>query len=729
LNKNGYCIKIEGIVQGVGFRPFIYKEATALNLTGFVQNTPDGVYIEVTCDERTLERFIENISTKLPKISKITNLFYEQIEYKVFSSFEIVHSKLQSSKKVLVQSDIALCDDCQRELEQSGNRRENYFLINCTNCGPRYSIIKQLPYDRANTSMAVYTMCSSCEEEFNDVTNRRFHAQPICCEECGPKLSVDVDTIVSAIREGKIVALKGLGGFHLVGDASNETAVANLREQKNRVSKPLALMYPSIEMIKEHHSLSDAEEELLVSHIKPIVLIKTKYSMNKLIAPNIDRVGLFLPYTPLHFMILKKLNAPIVATSANVSDEPIIRSSTELMSRLRGVADMVVDFDREIVNSIDDSVMQIVAGKKITLRLARGLTPRSFTLKKRLDKKILAVGANQKSSIALAFDNVAILSGHIGDLNSIEAFEYFERTLKTFQRFYDFEPDLIVCDKHPEYETTKWAKRQNCELVQVQHHYAHTLACMFEHGIEDEVLAFNFDGTGYGDDKTIWGGEVFLASTKGYKRIFHLKPFRLLGAHKAIKEPRRVALALLFETFTLDEVLNLELGAVQSFSQAEIRTLHTVWKNSLNSPVTSSMGRLFDAVASFADISHFSSYDGESALIAERFYDETIDQKFSYAFNEDIIDLSAMIKEILLCDAKEIIISKFMNSIVDIICNISERYPEKKVVVSGGVFQNRTLLELLEKSVISDRLFYQQETPLNDGGIALGQLYSIISHD
>jgi len=569
-------------------------------------------------------------------------------------------------------------------------------------------------------------MCKLCESEYNDPTDRRFHAQPISCNTCGPKLSIDVDLAIEKIKNGKIIALKGLGGFHLICDAQNEDAIKILRERKSRATKPFALMYPSIEMIKSVYDVTRYEEELLVSHNKPIVLIRTDKSPNELIAPNIDRIGLFLPYTPLHHLILNRLNVPIVATSANLGDEPIIRASSDIWRSLNGIADLVVDFDRDIINSIDDSVMQVVSNKSITLRLARGFAPKSFKLPKPIDKKILAVGANQKNSIALAFEDVVILSGHIGDLNSIEAFEYFERTVDTFKRFYDFEPDIIVCDKHSEYETTKWAKKQNYEVRQVQHHYAHTLACMFEHDIEGEVLSFAFDGTGLGDDGTIWGGEVFLADKDSYKRVHHLKPFKLLGSSKAIKESRRVALSLLFECFSLDEVLRLDNAIVKSFNDDEIKSLHIAWERSINSPLTSSFGRVFDAISSFADISHFNSYEGESALMIEKYYDENIKDKFSYTIVDDEIDISSMIREVVTMKSKSEIVSMFISSIVDIICTISINYKNIPIIVTGGVFQNRVLLEELMKSEISSRLVFQHETPINDGGLALGQIYSQI---
>lgn len=410
-------------------------------------------------------------------------------------------------------------------MSDPGNRRYAYPFINCTNCGPRYSIMKALPYDRPHTSMHLFEMCETCHNEYTDPSNRRFHAQPISCPDCGPGLrlldtngqmiAVDNEAIqftADAIRKGQIVAVKGLGGFHLICDAGNSVAVKALRERKQRPSKPFAVMFPNIDMIKENAEISPAEIALIASKEKPIVIVPKKYNnlISPFVAPGIDRIGVFLPYTPLHHLLLKALNTPVVATSANLSDEPIIRNSMELLDKLGSVVDLVLDNDRDIINANDDSVMQVAGTEKITLRMSRGYAPQSIKLPFKSKKKILALGANQKNAIALIFDDTLIMSPYIGDMNSLEAFEYFERTLETFKGFYDFEPDVIVYDKHPEYMTTKWAKQSladNPKLkgIEVQHHYAHLLSGMAEFQLKNRVLGFAFDGTGYGDDGTIWG--------------------------------------------------------------------------------------------------------------------------------------------------------------------------------------------------------------------------------
>ena len=449
------------------------------------------------------------------------------------------------------------------------------------------------------------------------------------------------------------------------------------------------------------------------------------------VAPSIDKIGVFLAYTPLHLLLLEKLNRPVVATSANFSDAPIMTDAAEIIKHLGEAVHAVLTYDREILNACDDSVVMMAGEAKLTLRMARGYAPKSLPLCKTASKKILAVGANQKNSIALAFGDHLILSPHIGDLVSLEAFAYFERTLETFKRFYGFEPDIIVCDKHPGYETTKWAKqfvqkRPSVQLIEVQHHYAHALACMAEYGLDEKALAFCFDGTGYGDDGTLWGGEVLIAEPLAYERVCHLRPFRLLGGERAVKEPRRVALALLFDCYTLDELLQLDNPTVKSFTPIELRTMHKMWEKGINAPLSSSVGRLFDAVASLGGIAHKLGYEGESGLLMETASAETERVgRFRYAIENGEIDCRPMVKEVLAAASKSEIASRFIVTLRDLILEIAERHCELPVLLSGGVFQNRLLVAEVTKAMKARgrRCYIQQETPVNDGGIALGQLY------
>ena len=746
INKK---IKITGIVQGVGFRPFVYNLALKYDIKGWVNNDEKGVNILLSSSEENIQNFINELKSNPPILAKINSINIEKItEIKEYKTFEIIQSESSKNKSTIISADIAICDDCLNDINDMSNFRYNYSLTNCTNCGPRYSIIKTVPYDRINTSMFSFELCEKCKNEYENPTNRRYHAQPIACEKCGPNvvlysnknevLSSDINAIkeiAQKINEGSIVAIKGMGGFHLICDANNDKTIEDLRTRKSRLNKPFAVMFKDINSIKSYVELTPKEEEFLSSKEKPIVLVKKKkeFNLSQLLAPNINHLGSFIAYTPLHHLLFRYLNNPIVATSANLKGEPIIISKDEIIEKLSDVVDFILDFNRDILNASDDSVIQIVDNDITKIRNARGYSPTAFSFENKSKKKILSLGANQKSTISLYFENNLILSPYIGDLNSLKSMEYFERTIETFKRFYDFEPEVLVCDKHPNYESTKFALKlkqtnPNLELVQIQHHYAHVLSVMAEYKLNKDVLAFIFDGTGYGDDGNIWGGEVFVASKTEYKRVNHFKYFKLLGGEKAVLEPKRVALSLLFDSFSLEEVLNLEIPCVKAFKESEIKMLHTMWQKGLNSPLTSSVGRLFDAVASFANILHIQSYEGETGLQIEENYDKTITQSYAYEIIEGKIELSSMIKQMILEKDKKQICSKFINTIGQIILDISNLYKDLPIVLGGGVFQNRTLLELLVNKFKEQNreFYYNKNIPLNDGGISVGQIYHII---
>ncbi|MDD2356983.1 MAG: carbamoyltransferase HypF [Thiovulaceae bacterium] len=742
-------VRVKGIVQGVGFRPFVYQLALKEELCGFILNDSNGVSIELQGESAAIERFLHTLRKNPPPLSRIDSLHVEELPTANTIGFTILESQKNSSVFTMISPDISLCETCKMEMQDPHNRRYMYPFINCTDCGPRYTIIRSLPYDRKNTSMKKFTMCKECQTEYEDPSNRRYHAEPISCFNCGPTLALlnrDGKQIATSseaititcklIKEAKIVAIKGIGGFHIVCDALSDVAVSSLREKKKRPSKPLAVMFENMQTIERETDINEKEKALILSHERPIVIVEKKShttlsKLSKFVAPNIDRIGVFLPYTPLHVRLLQELQTPIVATSANLSDEPIIIDEKDIFLKLGSVVDAVLTYDREIINGCDDSVVIQSADETIVMRHSRGYAPKSLLLPQKSSKKILAVGANQKNTLALAFDENIILSPHIGDLNSLEAFEYFTRTLQTFKEFYEFEPDIIVCDQHPQYETTKWAKQivkenPNIQLLEVQHHYAHALACMAEYNLDETVLAFCFDGTGYGDDRTLWGGEVLLADCKKGERVYHIKPFRLLGGEKAVKEPRRVALSLLFDIYTLDEILTLENETVKSFGVDEIKALHVMWKKSLNSPYTSSVGRVFDAVASLCGISQIVGYEGESGLLVESFATKIESEKgFSYSLKDGEIDISSMIQELLYVRQKEEVCSRFIITLANIILEIAQKYPFLPIVLSGGVFQNKVLVNLLRQKFEQRKLRYyiQKTTPVNDGSIALGQIY------
>ncbi len=744
-SKKRLRLEIKGIVQGVGFRPFIYQLASKYFLNGFVLNDGKGVIVEIEGSQTSINDFLNDLETLAPPLSRIDTIEKESVSFVNDNDFSIINSNT-TSVKTMVSPDMSLCKECRKEMNDPNNRRYKYPFINCTNCGPRYTIIKSLPYDRNNTSMQQFEMCDECKKEYNDPTSRRYHAQPISCHNCGPNLKIvnlmeqDIENdrnlikIVSqCIKEGKTVAIKGLGGFHLICDATCDEAVLELRLNKHRPKKPLAVMFPNISCLKKFTKTSVKEEELILSKERPIVVVRKNKStlLSKFIAPDIDRIGVFLPYTPLHELLLREIKKPIVATSANLSDEPIIKDNDELFKKLPLVVQTSLTHNRDIINACDDSVVMNVCNKPLVLRLSRGYGPKSFFLKHKTGKKILALGANQKSTITLAFDNNMIISPHIGDLNSLEAFEYFIRTVDTFKRFYNFEPDIIVCDKHPKYETTKWAKKYiadktKIELIELQHHYSHALSVMAEYNLNEKVLAFCFDGTGYGDDGVLWGGEILLASPTEYERVMHLKEFSLLGGEKAVKEPRRIALSLLFEYFTIDEILDMQNSLVTSFTKKEIKTFYLMKKRAINSPKSTSMGRLFDGVYALSGNMQSLAYEGESGLIMEGYANQIkTNDTYSYSINYDVIEYKIMLIEIMEEKDMRIVATKFINTVAKMILDISLMYKELPVVISGGVFQNKVLLQKVIKHFKKNNIKYyiQSQTPINDGGISFGQAY------
>ena len=730
-------IVVKGLVQGVGFRPFVYREAKTHEIKGFIINTADGVVIEAEGVE--CEAFINALRDNLPQHARIDSM--EIVEHEVcgYTDFEIRESTLGVGS-VAIPLDTALCPACQAEMDDPHNRRFQYPFINCTDCGPRYTIIQIPPYDRVRTSMKHFTMCDACHTEYTDPSSRRYHAEPISCPDCGPTLKfldskgleIEGDPIslaVEMLKAGKIIALKGLGGFHLMCDATSDSAVAELRLRKHRKAKPLAVMFRSLEQLQEYAVIEEEEKAHIIGAIKPIVIVRAKSGTNLSmhVAPLIDRLGVFLPYTPLHRLLFETIDFPLIATSANISDEPIIVKAEEIAHRLGNVVDAIVTHDRTIVNALDDSVIQIVQGHVVMLRMGRGFAPHTISSTAPFNKSVLALGAHQKSAIALGIKKNMILSGHIGDLGSIEADGYFEKTIQTFKRFYECDPTLLVTDLHPNYSSTRYAQEQKKEHYGVQHHYAHLLACMGEYGLDEKVLGFAFDGTGYGEDGNLLGGEVMIADVHGYERIGFLKPFALLGGDKAIKEPRRIALSLLFESYTLEEILVLKSPTTEAFLEYEIRQLHHMWMKKLNAPCSSSMGRLFDAVASLGGFIQTLDYEGQGGMIMENFVDETINESFNFTVTNREIDVSLMVEQIVALsrqsDEKRLIASRFIATVEAMMEYFVNLYPELPVVIGGGVFQNHALMSQLYRCFGNGRFYVQQQTPINDGGIALGQLY------
>jgi hydrogenase maturation protein HypF len=770
MTKQRLHLTIQGAVQGVGFRPFIYRLAAELGLVGWVNNSSQGVLIEVEGKREILEKFLTLIETEKPPRSQIQSLDFVWLELVGYTEFTIRTSS-KGEKTAVVLPDISTCPDCLQEIFAPQNRRYRYPFTNCTNCGPRYTIIEALPYDRCNTTMKGFQMCPECQSEYENPLNRRFHAQANACNICGPYLELwdRQGTVLAsrdgallatakAIRERKIMAVKGLGGFHLMVDARNSSAVKELRKRKGRREKPFALMYPSLDLVKLHCQVTPIEEELLLSPESPIVLLKRKGEEFNLsqssslspcqdVAPGNPYLGVMLPSTPLHHLLLAELRFPVVATSGNISDEPICIDEGEALERLGAIADLFLIHNRPIICPVDDSIVRLMGGRAMVLRRARGYAPLPITLS--LDKskipspltsKILAVGGHLKNTIAIAKQNQVFLSQHLGDLETSAAFTSFQNVIKNLGNLYEFVPDIIACDAHPDYLSSQFAWQQNLPVIQVQHHYAHVLSCQVENELEMPLLGIAWDGTGYGLDGTIWGGEFLYVTDDNYQRIAHLRTFKLPGGQQSVKEPCRVALGLLYELFgNLDIVSQTPLKNV--FSAQELKIINRLLSRNINAPTTSSMGRLFDGVAALLGVCQQASFEGQAAMELE-FAIESITTNKSYQFeilqscqsSATVVDWSLMLQEILYDVSSNIslaeIAAKFHNTLVEIIINIARQVGEKQVLLTGGCFQNKYLTERAIQRLQEEQFqpYWHQYIPPNDGGIALGQIVAAISH-
>jgi len=743
-------INIRGAVQGVGFRPFIYRLATNLNLNGFVYNSSQGVFIEAEGNKQILDEFILKIEQEKPGLSFITGMEFSFLDSLGFTDFKIVESKDEHEKSTIIPPDIAVCEDCLNEMNDPSNRRYRYPFINCTNCGPRFSIVESIPYDRPNTSMKKFVMCDECRTEYENPLDRRFHAQPIACPKCGPHVELcdtertkrilgeeAIDSAANKIREGNIIALKGLGGFQLIVDARNSAAVNRLREKKHREEKPFALMFPSIESIYEICDLSEFERRLLQSPESPIVLLKkridVKSTITDSVAPGNPYLGIMLPYTPIHHLLLSDLNSPIVATSGNISEEPMCIDEEEAIDKLGHIADYFLIHNRPIVRQVDDSIVRIVCNKEMVLRRARGYSPLPITLLdiENNDKSILAVGGHLKNSIAMKIGDNVFVSQYIGDLSTEPSYKTFIKVIDDFKKLYETEPSELICDMHPEYLSTNYTKSITDNHKSVQHHYAHIASCRAENQITGTTLGISWDGTGYGLDGTIWGSEFFISDENTFSHIAQFRQFHLPGGEKAIKESRRSAIGVLYELFGPEVFNDVTQFEEMKFSSNELEIIKSMLDKKINSPKTSSVGRLFDAVSSLIGISHKSNYEGQSAMKLEFIVDKNESGKYPFKIIEKdklIIDWQEMIESIIENKKRGIDISKistkFHNSLAEILLQISNIVGEEKIVLSGGCFQNLYLTEITVNLLESNnyKVYIHQRIPPNDGGIALGQI-------
>lgn len=747
------AISVKGVVQGVGFRPFVYQLALAQGLTGWVTNTSGEVRIEVEGSRERLESFLVGLEKKAPPQSHITNIMSTKLASCGYNKFVIRESVAEAGRYQLISPDLATCPDCRAEIFDPADRRYRYPFTNCTNCGPRFTIIEDIPYDRPLTTMKVFPMCPDCLREYEDPLNRRFHAQPNACPVCGPKLRlVDAagrqvesqDVIADAgeyLKEGKIVAIRGLGGFLLACDATNQLAVEELRCRKHRPAKPFAVMLGDVTEVEDRCIVSPGERSLLRSPAGPIVLLRNKECTDiaQSVAPGLKYLGVMLPYTPLHHLLMAEVGRPLVMTSGNMSEEPIARDNKEALSRLGNIADYFVLHNRDIFSRYDDSVTMFEAGSKRVLRRARGFAPYPILFSSSLPQ-ILGVGAQEKNTFCLTRDDNAFVSQHIGDMENEETFEHFENTLALYKRMFRIEPTMIACDMHPDYFTTKWAQaeasRLGLPLVQVQHHHAHVASCLAENDVNGKVIGVALDGTGYGADGKIWGGEFLAADTVGFDREAHIEYMPLAGGEAAVKKPYRTATGYLYRLFG-DQGLTMATRCLRDVEGSEIGLIKQLIERGLNSPETSSAGRLFDAVAALLGVCSEIQYEAQAAIELEMAA-EGVETSARYPFDIDvqgghkIIRIRRMFEGLIADIDADIPVSetsaRFHNTMVDIIgktCDIIRSETGLgSVVLSGGCFMNRRLLRhsIERLSGLGFKVYANREVPTNDGGISLGQV-------
>jgi hydrogenase maturation protein HypF len=739
-------LTVRGAVQGVGFRPFVYRLATDLALKGFVTNTSQGVVIEVEQTPSILDDFLRRLPLELPPRAFMQSCEVTHLDPADYQLFEIRTSTESGSKTALVLPDIATCPECLQDILGPQNRRHLYPFTNCTNCGPRYSIIESLPYDRARTTMKAFVMCAACREEYDNPLDRRFHAQPNACPVCGPQLELwdrggnvlsrKHDALLAAceeIRNGAIVAIKGLGGFHLVVDARNEMAVRELRTRKRRGNKPLALMYPSLPMVLEDCLVDETEQRSLTSIESPIVLLRRKLHVSHIahaVAPGNPHLGVMLPYTPLHHLLMRELGFAVVATSANLSEEPMCIDEREALHRLGMIADLFLVHDRPIRRHVDDSIVRIVAGQEQVTRRARGYAPLPVTLVKPQPHAI-AVGAHLKSSVAVAIDRNVFVSQHIGDLETAEAYHAFETVLSDLTTLYEMTPQAVGCDLHPDYLSTKKAQQLGLPTVAVQHHYAHVLACMAENEVVPPALGISWDGTGLGLDGTVWGGEFLTINDVSFSRTAHLLQFPLVGGDAAVREPRRCALGVIHQIIG-EKCFKMDLG----FAANELEIMRKMLAESINTVATSSAGRLFDAISSLLGLCHKATYEGEAAMALE-FAIGDVETDEAYPFEIGVADsilildwrptVEQLLKDKGQGEAISVISARFHNTLVEMMVAIAKRVAQPRVVLSGGCFQNKYLTERTIDRLRAEGFhpYWHQRVPTNDGGIALGQIVAI----
>jgi hydrogenase maturation protein HypF len=755
-------IQVSGIVQSVGFRPFVYSLARRHALMGRVLNDERGVLIDVEGEGESIRRLVADLENNPPALSRIESIkCWDQLDPADYTDFQVVESAVAGQRLIPISPDVATCDDCLRELFDPHNRRYRYPFINCTNCGPRFTIIEDVPYDRAKTTMRDFVMCSECQAEYENPLDRRFHAEPTACANCGPRVELAeknaaaesiatgdeaISETIRLLQSGKIVAIKGIGGFHLACDALNEQAVSSLRQRKYREDKPFALMARTIEVAQEYCFISEDEKGLLLSPIRPIVLLERKpdRSIPDAVAPRVSSLGFMLPYSPLHHLWFEQLSGPLVMTSANISDEPICYEDDDARKRLAAIADYYLLHNRRIHMRTDDSVVRMIgkpgcgqdarAPQSMILRRSRGFAPAPIKTGFTFEHEILACGAELKNTFCMTRDKYAFVSQHVGDLENLETLKSFTEGIEHFKRLFYLEPTVVAYDLHPEYLSTKYALGlEHIETrVGIQHHHAHIASCLADNEIDADVIGVAMDGLGFGTDGRMWGGEFFVASLAEAERVAHLEYMPMPGGAKAIREPWRMAAVYLQGSFGND-FTELDLPFIGDLDAKSWLTLKRMIATKANCPETSSMGRLFDAVSSLLCLRHATNYEGQAAIELEQIAD--VDCRLRYQF--DVSDDGSIIRaqnviRAAVEDVRDgvppgIISAKFHLAVADLIAAVSRRLREERklnrVALSGGVFQNLFLLRAATKLLRGDgfEVFTHSRVPTNDGGISLGQ--------
>ncbi|MGJ7905198.1 carbamoyltransferase HypF [Actinopolyspora sp. H202] len=757
-------IRVAGVVQGVGFRPFVYTLARDLGLTGLVGNDVHGVFVFAEGHSSLLSRFRRALAEQAPPLAVVDEVTATAVEPRGDETFEIALSESSGPRATLVSADSATCVDCLAELGDPGDRRYRYPFLNCTNCGPRFTIVTDVPYDRPLTTMAPFEMCADCEAEYHDPTDRRFHAQPVCCPACGPELRLTdsagsvlpgdpLERTVAALRDGGIVALKGLGGYHLAVDAANPDAAATLRKRKHREEKPFAVMAPDLAGARALCEVDEHERELLESRRRPIVLLDRHpdAAVAEAVAPGNRQLGVMLPYTPLHHLLLAA-TGPLVLTSANLSDEPIAYRDATARERLAEIADVFLGHERGIHMRTDDSVVRSFEGRELSVRRSRGRVPEPVRLRRELPRPVLACGAELKNTFCVAKGANAFVSHHIGDLENYETLRSFTEGIEHFERLFDIAPEVVAHDLHPEYLSTKYAvEREDVELVGVQHHHAHIASCLVDNGERGPVLGVAFDGLGFGTDGTIWGGEFLLADLADFRRLAHLEQVAMPGGDRAVKQPWRMAVSQLLSCYGTEAPG--DLGVLRR-NESQLSAIARMCEGGVNAPPTSSAGRLFDAVAAILGVRDAVSYEGQAAIELEQLADREERGHYAVALPDsgtlpDSVTLPdsgasevgnpplsvpagqlvrAVVDELRGGQRYEVIAARFHNGVAELIARLCERLRDTtgvdEVALSGGVFQNTLLLrrtvDALRRSGF--RVLLHSNVPTNDGGICLGQV-------